>query len=151
MNMISGSFRRRSFLVGIFTLVITLSSMVIVAEDAGSPPWVAPSRAARKKNPIPSDDKSVQAGKAVYVSQCLKCHGETGKGDGSAAHDLNPKPRDLSDPKVAAQSDGALFWKITTGRKPMPAFENLISEDDRWNVVNYMRTFAPAPATSPTN
>jgi len=108
--------------------------------------WKAPDRAARRKNPIPADEKSIAAGKQVYLKQCLSCHGPLGKGDGQAAKDLNPKPHDLSDPKIAAQSDGALFWKITNGRKPMPTFEKLIpKEEDRWKVVNYVRTLEPAP------
>jgi len=138
-----------SVLFAIFLLVTVFPSLVMMADDAASPPWVAPARAARKKNPIAPDDKSIAAGKAVYVAQCLKCHGDAGKGDGPSAKDLNPRPKDLSDPNIAGQTDGALYWKITTGRKPMPTFEQLISEDDRWNVINYVRTLAPAPSTQP--
>jgi mono/diheme cytochrome c family protein len=125
------------------------SISTLVADDSSQTPWVAPARAARKKNPIPADGKSVAAGKDVYIAQCLKCHGDAGKGDGPSAKDLDPKPKDLSDPKIAGQTDGSMFWKITTGRKPMPGFENLISEDDRWNVINYVRTLEPPPATQP--
>jgi mono/diheme cytochrome c family protein len=139
-----------SILIGMVFTGTVFSSLVMLADDA-SPPWVAPARAARKKNPIPPDDKSIAAGKAIYVAQCLKCHGDTGKGDGPSAKDLTPRPKDLSDPAVAGQSDGALYWKITTGRKPMPTFENLISDEDRWNVVNYLRTLAPAPTSQPAN
>jgi mono/diheme cytochrome c family protein len=128
-------------------LVVTMFSSLMMGDDSSSPPWVAPARAARKKNPIAPDAGSIAAGKAIYMTQCLKCHGDAGKGDGPSAKDLNPRPKDLSDPNVASQTDGALFWKITTGRKPMPTFEQLISEDDRWNVINYVRTLAPAPST----
>jgi mono/diheme cytochrome c family protein len=122
-------------------------SAISLADDAAAPtPWVAPSRAAKKKNPIKSDATSIASGKALYATQCLKCHGDSGKGDGPSAKDLSPRPKDLCDSTIAAQTDGALFWKITTGRKPMPTFENLISDDDRWNVINYVRTLAPPPA-----
>jgi mono/diheme cytochrome c family protein len=123
--------------------VATLWSVKSEADDAATP-WVAPARAARKKNPIASDAKSIAAGKNVYVAQCTKCHGDAGKGDGPSAKDLNPRPKDLSDKTITDQTDGALFYKITTGRKPMPTFETLISDDDRWNVINYVRTLAPA-------
>ena len=124
--------------------IATASTLVAVRTYADTPPeeWKAPARAARKKNPIPSDEKSIAAGKAVYAAQCLSCHGPTGVGDGPAAHDLNPKPRNLSDPAIQSQSDGSMFWKITEGKKPMPTFDKLIGEDERWNVINYVRTIA---------
>jgi len=45
------------------------------------------------------------------------CHGKTGDADGPAVIELNIHPAKLSDPKLATESDGALFWKITTGKK----------------------------------
>ena len=114
------------------------------ADEKQEDEWKAPPRAARKKNPIAADDKSKAAGKSVYIAQCLSCHGNSGKGDGPASKDLNPKPRDLGAANVTAQTDGALFWKLTEGRKPMPSFEKLTSEDERWHVINYIRTFATA-------
>ena len=60
--------------------------------------------------------------------------------DGPAVIELNIHPAKLSDPKVATESEGTLFWKITTGKKPMPAFGKRFSETDRWNLVNYIRT-----------
>ena len=131
----------------VFGAALAIGSFHSYAEDQQTD-WTAPARAARKKNPIPADEKSIATGKEVYIHQCLSCHGTTGKGDGPASKDLNPKPHDLGAANVAQQSDGALFWKITEGKKPMPSFEKLISEDERWHVVNYVRTFAP-PATQP--
>jgi mono/diheme cytochrome c family protein len=116
-------------------------------DDAPADEWKAPARAARQKNPIPSDAQSIAAGKTVYAANCLACHGDSGKGDGPAAIACNPKPHDLSDPKISSQTDGELFWKITEGKKPMPTYEKLLSDTDRWNVVNYIRTLAPPPAS----
>jgi len=133
--------RRR--LYKILTAAILLSATAyIVPIRADTPPeeWKAPARAARKKNPIPADEKSIGVGKVIYTAQCLSCHGPAGHGDGPAAKDLNPKPRNLSDPKIQEQTDGSIFWKLTEGRKPMPTFEKLLSEDERWNVINYVRT-----------
>ena len=122
------------------SLAVTLAG----EEPKAGEEWKAPARAARKKNPIVADEKSLARGQAVYTKECLSCHGETGKGDGTAAVDLNPKPRDLRTPKIWEQSDGSLFWKLTEGRKPMPSFEKTLSEDDRWNVINYIHKFAPS-------
>ena len=56
------------------------------------------------------------------------CHGKTGDADGPAVIELNIHPAKLSDPKLATESDGALFWKITTGKKPMPTYGERLSE-----------------------
>jgi mono/diheme cytochrome c family protein len=114
--------------------------------QAASDEWKAPARQAKRINPVPSDDGSITAGKAVYEKECLSCHGRTGKGDGPQAKDLPKKCGDLSDPKLWAQTDGALFWKISEGRTPMPGYDKLLKdENDRWKVINYIRTLAPKP------
>lgn len=119
--------------------------VVAVAQDAkpGTEEWVAPSRAAKKKNPVEASDASLGRGKALYVAECLSCHGASGKGDGPGVKDLEKKPEDLSLPKTQDQPDGALYWKISEGRKPMPAMGEKWSENQRWDVVNYLRTFKP--------
>ncbi len=122
-------------------LAVALSAALFADE-----PWVAPVRAAKKKNPVTLDDGSVAKGKALYLKECLSCHGPAGKGDGPGAKDLEKKPGDLASPKLWEQSDGALFWKLAEGRKPMPTYVPTFSEEDRWNVINYVRTFAPKPA-----
>lgn len=103
-------------------------------------PWVAPARAAKKKNPVALDETSLAKGKTLYVKECLSCHGPTGKGDGPGAKDLETKPHDLSSPQLREQTDGALFWKITEGKKPMPSYAQTFSDEDRWNLVNYIRS-----------
>ena len=118
-------------------------------DPRASAPWEAPPEWAEKKNPFPSDAKSLEAGKAVFTKQCTVCHGPKGKGDGPAAPGLSPSPGDLSDPIMWKQSDGALHWKITEGRKSMPSYKNTLADEQRWHVVNYLRTFAPKPKPSP--
>ena len=132
-----------------FGAALALTSLKLAADETQTTDWQAPARAARKKNPVPADDKSIAAGKEVYIHQCLSCHGTSGHGDGPASKDLNPKPHNLGAPNIAEQTDGALFWKITEGKKPMPSFEKLISEDERWEAINYVRSFAPPATTKP--
>jgi mono/diheme cytochrome c family protein len=132
---------RSSGLVAVGLLAAAMMVLVAAAE-----PWNAPARAARKKNPIPADDKSIAAGKVVYTKECLSCHGTTGKGDGPASKDLEKPPGNLSNPAMADQTDGTLFWKVTEGRKPMPSFSATLTDDQRWEVVNYIRTLAPKGA-----
>ena len=139
---------RPFLIILVFSLVTSglLFSIQSFSSDTGKDnEWKVPERAARKKNPFPADEKSIAAGKVVYIKECLSCHGATGKGDGPAAKDLQKSPGDLSNPKMWEQSDGALFWKITTGKTPMPTYEKLLTEEQRWHVVNYSRTLAPRP------
>jgi len=115
-------------------------------------PWKAPSRAARKKNPIAATADSIARGKAVYIAQCLPCHGPGAKGDGPAGASLTPHPPDLTSAAVASETDGELFWKITNGRKPVPSYEKTWPEEDRWSVINFVRTLGPpVTSTQPSN
>jgi mono/diheme cytochrome c family protein len=123
------------------------------AQDATISPgevWTAPARAARKQNPIPADPKSIAQGKELFTAACLPCHGPAGKGDGPVAATLERngvpvRPGNLSDPKIWEQSDGAIFWKISEGRSPMPSFQEAYTEEQRWLIVDYVRTLAPPP------
>ena len=111
--------------------------------------WKAPARAARRENPVAGDAQSLAAGKTVYAENCASCHGATGHNDGPLAKDLEKLPPELSSALLWKQTDGALFWKITEGHKPMPTWKSLVSETDRWNVINHIRTMAPRPESPP--
>src|SRR5262245_37939980 len=104
--------------------------------------WLSPAPSAAKKNPIATTQESIAAGQKIYSKTCMNCHGKTGDADGPAVIELNIHPARLSDPQLDTESDGALFWKITTGKKPMPAYGKRLSETDRWNLVNYVRTLS---------
>ena len=117
--------------------------------DENSAKWQAPRREAEKQNPIPAEPASIARGKALYSGNCLLCHGPAGKGDGPKAIELHLKPSDLSSSHVASESDGALYWKISAGHSPMPAFEKMIADEERWNVVNYLRTLGPPRQPEP--
>ena len=98
--------------------------------------WKAPADAKATKNPV----KGLGSAKKTVETNCVTCHGAGGKGDGAAAAALPPpKPADWTSAKLAKESDGELFWKITNGRGPMPPWKSL-PDKDRWEVVNYIRT-----------
>ena len=104
--------------------------------------WTAPAGEAQKKNPVSADESSLAAGQKIYLRRCAACHGKTGNGDGPDAVDLGIHPAKFSDPGMREETDGALFWKITGGKKPMPDYGRRLSPTDRWNVINYLRTLA---------
>src|SRR5262245_13087293 len=123
-------------------LMFSYSTNSAAAADPKSDKWVSPPASAAKKNPTAPTQESIAAGQKIYLKTCAMCHGKTGDADGPAVIELNIHPAKLSDPQLAAQSDGALFWKITTGKNPMPAYGKRLSETDRWNLVNYVRTLS---------
>jgi len=126
---------------GLFTVLIA-TAFIALAEEQSKQKWSAPASEAQKKNPVAANESSLAAGRKIYSKTCATCHGKTGDADGPAVIELNIHPAKLSDPKVATESDGALFWKITTGKKPMPSYGKRLSETDRWNLVNYVRTLS---------
>ena len=97
-------------------------------------------------NPIPPNSESVAAGQALFTTYCVPCHGETGKGDGPLGVVLNPRPADLTQHAIpGVHTDAQLYEWITNGfpGSRMPAFKTTLSDTDRWNLVNFMRTLAP--------
>jgi mono/diheme cytochrome c family protein len=131
---------RFRFSVAVIFTVLIASTFTLRSEEQWKEKWSAPAVEAQKKNPVAPSESSRAAGRKIYSKTCVMCHGKTGDADGPAVIELNIHPAKLSDPKIASESDGSLFWKVTTGKKPMPAYGKRISEADRWNLVNYIRT-----------
>ena len=99
--------------------------------------------AAKIKNPVKATPASIAKGKTLFEGQCQSCHGATGKGDGKSAATLNPKPSDLTDASWKhGASDGEMFTLIKDGSKntSMRGYASKMTEEDLWNVVNYVRT-----------
>ena len=106
--------------------------------------WIAPASADTLTNPQRSNPKALAEGKKVYDKFCWVCHGLTGKGDGPGAVNLNPQPADHTSTIVQDQSDGALYWKISKGRGQMTPYERTLNKTQRWQLVVYIRSLAPA-------
>ncbi|MEQ8625976.1 cytochrome c [Ekhidna sp.] len=102
--------------------------------------WKAPPEADKLKNPVAGQQEAIKGGKKIFATMCAICHGEKGKGDGVAGAALNPKPTNLITGAFHAQSDGAIFWKITEGRAPMASYKATLTEEKRWQLVSYLRT-----------
>jgi cytochrome c553 len=103
-----------------------------------------PDDAAAVPNPIEATDESVGLGAGLYATTCAVCHGDTGEGDGLGGASLDPKPANLHEDHVQSLTDGALFYVISNGVADtgMAPWEDVLTEDQRWHIVNFMRTFA---------
>lgn len=96
------------------------------------------------KNPVPADDASHGRGEKLYMQYCAKCHGMTGNGAGPSAHGFSTHPRELwAWHKADPSADPYLFWFITNGRTDMPPWGVILSENERWDLVNYIKTLEP--------
>ena len=135
MNTQNNHFSKKAFFIvlGLFSL-ITLSSFLF--QDG----WKAPASADAKTNPLTADAGTLAAGKATYVKECLSCHGKSGKGDGPSAAQLDKPAGNFTTVATQGQSDGALYWKVAEGKKPMPSFKKKLNETQIWQSVVYMRT-----------
>ncbi len=99
-------------------------------------------------SPYPKARAVIKEGSKVYAKHCIACHGPRGMGDGEAGKDLAPSPALLAHLEKEPQTaDSYLLWTITEGGKPfgteMPAFKDLLSEREIWQVVIYMRAGFP--------
>ena len=121
-------------LVGIFAFISY--SFTTVIQDK----WVVPAKYVSMKNPVPAD-QDASVGKSLYDKHCKSCHGKEGYGDGTKAEGLKGDLGDFSSAEFQKQTDGELFYKTTFGRDDMPEYSKKMPDDeDRWLVVNYMRT-----------
>ena len=130
---------RKSLLVVFFAL-IALSIAFAVWQ---SREWVVPEEAKKLKNPLAPTEATLASGRAVYLDKCAECHGETGRGDGPQARMYDPAPGNLTDTHhMSTRMDGELFYQISEGHRPMPAFKKRLSEEQRWQLVLFVRSLA---------
>jgi mono/diheme cytochrome c family protein len=99
-------------------------------------------------NDIGYTTRTIAEGGPLYVTHCLKCHGETGLGNGELAQDLTPSPALLAylvQQPIAV--DQYLLWTISEGGKEfntaMPAFKDVLTQKEIWQIIAYLRSGFP--------
>jgi mono/diheme cytochrome c family protein len=108
--------------------------------------WTAPAEMPARHNPIAATEASVERGRLLFEASCATCHGPLGRGDGPVAATLDPKPADLV--FMAPQhTHGDFAWRVATGRGAMPTWQDVLSENQIWDVVNYLKAL-PGLATA---
>jgi mono/diheme cytochrome c family protein len=97
--------------------------------------------AAFDTNPVAPTVASLARGAELWQQTCAVCHGPQGRGDGPAAATLNRQPKDLT--RIALPPvfpDGIVAYRIANGGQVMPAWKSVLSRDDIWLLVGYIRS-----------
>lgn len=120
-------------------ILISLFLLVNNTTLAQNATWVAPKSANALKNPFSGNTSAANKGKMIFRQTCALCHGMKGDGTGGGGVSLNPKPANFLSARVKDETDGALFWKLTQGNPPMASYKDVFSDDQRWQLVSYIR------------
>lgn len=143
----------------IFTLIIAATAGLYSFNPVRNfqEPWKAPAWTDTLRNPYGArwganalSPESALEAQTLYNTYCATCHGATGTGNGVMGAGLDVKPANFHSQGVKEEKDGALFWKISTGRGAMPSYKDVLSEEKRWKLVTYIRQLSIAGYTTGT-
>ena len=121
-------------------LFLTASTSMAQEAKPKGKPWPAPAEEASKKSPLKADANTVKEGKEIYMQKCKSCHGADGKGNGERAAKVEISCGDFTTGDFTNETEGAIYWKITEGRKPMQSFKDNLTDTERWKVVAFLRS-----------
>lgn len=100
-----------------------------------------------KKNALAGNADAIKAGEGLFKAQCVSCHGAEADGNSDAGKALTPPAGNLRAADLQAMSDGYWFWRVSKGGvganisgSAMQAFETTLSEEQRWQVIAYLRS-----------
>jgi mono/diheme cytochrome c family protein len=110
---------------------------------AVAPEYKIPAEAAAKQNPVKRGPESLAKGKKLYGYDCAMCHGKDGDGKGDMASDIKNVTDFTNAEALKNRTDGELFYITRNGKgEDMPPEGDRAKDDDIWNLVNYVRSFA---------
>ena len=108
---------------------------------------VSPLDEVKRENPVKPTEASIADGKKLYGYQCAMCHGEKGDGKGDLVESMKLKMKDYANPEALKDfTDGALNYIIDKGKGQMPSQEGRMSANQKWNMINYIRSLSKKPA-----
>ena len=128
--------------VALTAAILLIASGLSYSGDAPPDDWKAPPRFAKIKNPVPADAASIDAGKTIYLANCMACHGVDGTGN--ALRVALPTIPDMTDATwQKTQTDENFASRIRDGKMPaMPTFKDKLNADQIHALVAYMRAFS---------
>ena len=98
------------------------------------------SQESEMKNPLPPTAASLREGKELFETNCVICHGQTSIERGPVGKKLVPPPPGLDHDMLKGLTDSTIFKAITFGFGRMPVFQDKLSPEDRWKLVDFLRT-----------
>lgn len=130
----------KTYIMKINGNIILIAVLVLSAQQLVSQDWLVPADQSAVTNPSKYNLENIQSGKELYIRNCQSCHGDPGQNNPLA---LVPVPLDMASEKMHLNSEGDMFYKISTGRGVMPPFESSLSENDRWKLINFIMNYRP--------
>lgn len=126
----------------IFFVILLFPSFLLAQTSENQNPWVAPPEADKLENPLIGNALALDLGKRIYTAECQVCHGKYGNAETDIAETLEQKPKNFTKEDFLKQSDGAIYWKLSEGRGLMQPFKTMLSEEEIWSVVLYIKELA---------
>jgi mono/diheme cytochrome c family protein len=133
--------RKVSIIVSLLFAAGMITAQNVSGQENQSKLWEVPEEYKNMENPVAKGEESNKIGKALYDRQCASCHGKTGLSDGFKSRTLSDFAGDFSGDYYQNQTDGEHFYKTKFGREEMPKYDGILTDEQIWNIVNYMRTF----------
>jgi len=118
--------------------IITVILVILLPARIMSQEWEVSEEKQSKLSTFEFTDETIQSGEELYNLNCLSCHGNPGQAN---YQPLDPLPGDPAEEKIQSNSDGSIYYKVYEGQGLMPSFRNILSPDEIWYIVSYIRSY----------
>jgi mono/diheme cytochrome c family protein len=120
------------------SVIAVIWCLILFPSFARGQDWTVPEDKKGRLSTFPFSEETRKEGEKLYTVNCMSCHGNPGKGNYLA---LVPPPGDPATEKIQRNRDGEIFYKVTVGKGQMPSFRSVLTTDEIWKTVSYIRSF----------